>query len=152
MVICKDESKILNPRRSIVTKHQWTIIPNHSHYKCSVNYKGRTHTHTHTTVSTSKFIGTWPLEYIVLAPFVKLSTIPCNTENTHPCMPTLCQFQKKIKKPAYNTYGRPGMQTQKKLEVSRPAGNEKTIKQLLGELYGDRQYLEKLLKETGRQH
>lgn len=68
------------------------------------------------------------------------------------CMPTLCQFQKKIKKPAYNTYGRPGMQTQKKLEVSRPAGNEKTIKQLLGELYGDRQYLEKLLKETGRQH
>lgn len=41
------------------------------------------------------------------------------------------------------------MQTQKKLEVSRPAGNEKTIKQLLGELYGDRQYLEKLLKETG---
>lgn len=68
------------------------------------------------------------------------------------CMLTLCQFQKKIKKPAYNTYGRPGMQTQKKLEVSRPAGNEKTIKQLLGELYGDRQYLEKLLKETGRQH
>lgn len=63
MVICKDKSKILNLRRSIVTKHQWTIIPNHSHYKCSVNYKGRTHTHT------SKFIGTWPLEYIVLAPF-----------------------------------------------------------------------------------
>lgn len=58
------------------------------------------------------------------------------------------QDEKKIKKPAYNTYGRPGMQTQKKLEVSRPAGNEKTIKQLLGELYGDRQYLEKLLKET----
>lgn len=65
-------------------------------------------------------------------------------------MPTLCSFQKKIKKPAFNTYGRPGMQTQKKLEVSRPAVNEKTIKQLLGELYGDRQYLEKLLKETGR--
>lgn len=146
MVICKDKSKILNLRRSIVTKHQWTIIPNHSHYKCSVNYKGHTHTH----------IGTWPLEYIVPAPFVKLSTIPCNRkyppEINKTCMPTLCQFQKKIKKPAYNTYGRPGMQTQKKLEVSRPAGNEKTIKQLLGELYGDRQYLEKLLKETGRQH
>lgn len=146
MVICKDKSKILNLRRSIVTKHQWTIIPNHSHYKCSVNYKGHTHTH----------IGTWPLEYIVLAPFVKLSTIPCNRkyppEINKTCMSTLCQFQKKIKKPAYNTYGRPGMQTQKKLEVSRPAGNEKTIKQLLGELYGDRQYLEKLLKETGRQH
>ncbi|XP_062567687.1 outer dynein arm-docking complex subunit 4-like, partial [Saccostrea cucullata] len=58
------------------------------------------------------------------------------------------QDDKKIKKPTYNTYGRPGMQTQKKLEISRPAGNEKTIKQLLGELYGDRQYLEKLLKET----
>lgn len=146
MVICKDKSKILNLRRSIVTKHQWTIIPNHSHYKCSVNYKGHTHTH----------IGTWPLEYIVPAPFVKLSTIPCNRkyppEINKTCMSTLCQFQKKIKKPAYNTYGRPGMQTQKKLEVSRPAGNEKTIKQLLGELYGDRQYLEKLLKETGRQH
>lgn len=75
---------------------------------------------------------------------------PPEINNT--CMSTLCQFQKKIKKPAYNTYGRPGMQTQKKLEVSRPAGNEKTIKQLLGELYGDRQYLEKLLKETGWQH
>lgn len=149
MVICKDKSKILNLRRSIVTKHQWTIT------NVQLTIKD-THTHTHTTVSTSKFIGTWPLEYInvLICKIVHYSMqyrkYPPEINKT--CMPTLCQFQKKIKKPVYNTYGRPGMQTQKKLEVSRPAGNEKTIKQLLGELYGDRQYLEKLLKETGRQH
>lgn len=33
--------------------------------------------------------------------------------------------------------------------VARTARNEKTVKQLLGELYGDKQYLEKLLQETG---
>ncbi|KAL5010823.1 hypothetical protein ScPMuIL_013128 [Solemya velum] len=32
--------------------------------------------------------------------------------------------------------------------VARTARNEKTVKQLLGELYGDKQYLEKLLQET----
>ncbi|XP_033733348.1 tetratricopeptide repeat protein 25-like [Pecten maximus] len=36
----------------------------------------------------------------------------------------------------------------RKFDVNRSPGNEKTIKQLLGELYGDRQYLERLLKET----
>lgn len=146
MVIYKDKSKILNLRRSIVTKHQWTIIPNHSHYKCSVNYKGHTHTHWNMALRiycscTICKIVHYSMEYRKYPPEINKT-----------CMSTLCQFQKKIKKPAYNTYGRPGMQTQKKLEVSRPAGNEKTIKQLLGELYGDRQYLEKLLKETGRQH
>ncbi|XP_021361943.1 tetratricopeptide repeat protein 25-like [Mizuhopecten yessoensis] len=36
----------------------------------------------------------------------------------------------------------------RKFDLNRSPGNEKTIKQLLGELYGDRQYLERLLKET----
>lgn len=40
----------------------------------------------------------------------------------------------------------------RKFDVNRSPGNEKTIKQLLGELYGDRQYLERLLKETGTSH
>lgn len=146
MVICKDKSKSLNLRRSIVTELQWTIIPNHSHYKCSVNYKG--HTHTHWNMALRIYCSCTICKIVHYT--MRYRKYPPEINKT--CMPTLCQFQKKIKKPAYNTYGRPGMQTQKKLEVSRPAGNEKTIKQLLGELYGDRQYLEKLLKETGRQH
>ncbi|CAL1540462.1 unnamed protein product [Lymnaea stagnalis] len=40
---------------------------------------------------------------------------------------------------------RPQVIAKKKKEKS---GNETTIRQMLGELYGDRQYLEKLLKET----
>ncbi|XP_045209330.1 outer dynein arm-docking complex subunit 4-like isoform X2 [Mercenaria mercenaria] len=55
---------------------------------------------------------------------------------------------KKIKRKAM-TYGRPAAQQYNKTTTQRVAvGSEKTIKQLLGELYGDRQYLEKLLKET----
>lgn len=47
-------------------------------------------------------------------------------------------------------YARTTMQQQTKAPGQRqPVGSEKTIKQLLGELYGDRQYLEKILKETG---
>ncbi|WAR06265.1 TTC25-like protein [Mya arenaria] len=41
--------------------------------------------------------------------------------------------------------------TSKTTKQRTPPGSEKTIKQLLGELYGDRQYLEKLLKETDPQ-
>ena len=48
-------------------------------------------------------------------------------------------------------YARNTMEQQTKAPGQRvPVGSEKTIKQLLGELYGDRQYLEKLLKETGK--
>ncbi|XP_060563429.1 outer dynein arm-docking complex subunit 4-like isoform X2 [Ruditapes philippinarum] len=55
---------------------------------------------------------------------------------------------KKIKRKT-NTYGRQATQQLNKSTTQRvPVGSEKTIKQLLGELYGDRQYLEKLLKET----
>ena len=44
----------------------------------------------------------------------------------------------------------PTQQKQKqKRDLSRSQANEKTIKQMLGELYGDKRYLEKLLKETG---
>ena len=50
------------------------------------------------------------------------------------------------------TYGRPAVTQQTKSSGTQrqAVGSEKTIKQLLGELYGDRQYLEKLLKETGK--
>ena len=61
----------------------------------------------------------------------------------------MLSFQKKIKRKG-KTYGRPiQQQQQQKVRDPKAAGSEKTIKQLLGELYGDRQYLEKLLKETG---
>lgn len=61
------------------------------------------------------------------------------------------QDEKKPKsKQAYNTYNRKITQAPKRraYDPNKPVGSEKTIKQLLGELYGDRQYLEKLLKET----
>ena len=63
------------------------------------------------------------------------------------------KFQKKPKtKQSYNTYNRKITQAPKRrgYDPNKPVGSEKTIKQLLGELYGDRQYLEKLLKETGK--
>ncbi|KAL4228994.1 Tetratricopeptide repeat protein 25 [Mactra antiquata] len=57
------------------------------------------------------------------------------------------QDDKKIKRKTM-TYGRPAAQQTKTVAQRVNIGSEKTIKQLLGELYGDRQYLEKLLKET----
>ncbi|CAG5129313.1 unnamed protein product [Candidula unifasciata] len=36
----------------------------------------------------------------------------------------------------------------KRIRPTEKPGNERTIKQMLGDLYGDRQYLEKLLRET----
>ncbi|XP_052806626.1 outer dynein arm-docking complex subunit 4-like [Mya arenaria] len=61
------------------------------------------------------------------------------------------QDDKKIKRKT-NTIGRTAVaQTSKTTKQRTPPGSEKTIKQLLGELYGDRQYLEKLLKETDPQ-
>ena len=48
-------------------------------------------------------------------------------------------------------YARPGTNSRKRAQVEyKSAANDKTVKQLLGELYGDRVYLEKLLKETGK--
>ncbi|KAH3699672.1 outer dynein arm-docking complex subunit 4-like isoform X2 [Dreissena polymorpha] len=54
---------------------------------------------------------------------------------------------KKIKRKAA-PLGRPVVAPTSKVKAKGAPGSEKTIKQLLGELYGDRQYLEKLLKET----
>ncbi|CAH1774091.1 unnamed protein product [Owenia fusiformis] len=47
-------------------------------------------------------------------------------------------------------YGRPSTKQKAKGRQPPPktSGDEKTVKQLLGELYGDKAYLEKLLKET----
>ncbi|XP_050406246.1 outer dynein arm-docking complex subunit 4 [Patella vulgata] len=56
--------------------------------------------------------------------------------------------KQKKRKPGMGTFGRPAVQQKEKRKVSRSQGSEKTVKQLLGELYGDRKYLEKLLKET----
>lgn len=62
----------------------------------------------------------------------------------------MLMLQKKLKRKA-NPYAKATTQQQTKAPGQRiPVGSEKTIKQLLGELYGDRQYLEKLLKETGK--
>lgn len=50
------------------------------------------------------------------------------------------------------TYGRPASNRElrnRKKEPPKSAAKDKTIKQLLGEMYGDRVYLEVLLKETG---
>lgn len=43
---------------------------------------------------------------------------------------------------------RPSTVPRRKRNLERSAQNERTIRQMLGELYGDRKYLEKLLKET----
>ena len=49
-------------------------------------------------------------------------------------------------------YSKPGTRQQEKKKRQPPvsSASERTVKQLLGELYGDKLYLEKLLKETGR--
>ena len=48
-------------------------------------------------------------------------------------------------------YGRPATRDKGgRRQPPKSAGSDKTVKQLLGELYGDRVFLEKLLKETGR--
>ena len=64
-------------------------------------------------------------------------------------------FKKKVTKKGFGgSYGSLGRQMipqpQRRKHQQASPGSEKTIKQLLGELYGDRQYLEKLLKETSK--
>ncbi|XP_076455502.1 outer dynein arm-docking complex subunit 4-like [Babylonia areolata] len=59
------------------------------------------------------------------------------------------QDEKKKKRRPGAVVRPPTQQKQKqKRDLNRSHANEKTIKQMLGELYGDKRYLEKLLKET----
>lgn len=59
-------------------------------------------------------------------------------------------FQKKTKKKTYGSYNKQQQkQVKPKREIITNPALEKTVKQLLGELYGDKIYLEKLLKEIG---
>lgn len=53
----------------------------------------------------------------------------------------------KVKPKKYGTYSKPVAQKEKQKELPKSAGSEKTVKQLLGELYKDKDYLEKLLKD-----
>ena len=64
-------------------------------------------------------------------------------------MPLLQQPSKK--KGMKISYARPSTNSRRKQQKPqyKSVVNDKTVKQLLGELYGDRVYLEKLLKETG---
>ena len=55
----------------------------------------------------------------------------------------------KQKPKGYRSYQRQSAKQDKILRKERPKGNDKSIKQLLGELYKDKEYLEKLLEETG---
>ena len=51
------------------------------------------------------------------------------------------------------TYSKPGVKKVQAKDRDRPrssAGDQKTIKQLLGELYGDKEYLEKLMKDPSK--
>ncbi|KAF6032938.1 TTC25 [Bugula neritina] len=55
----------------------------------------------------------------------------------------------KPKKPGASfTYGRATVQSEQKKRPPPKSGTDKTVKQLLGELYGDKEFLEKILKET----
>jgi len=58
------------------------------------------------------------------------------------------QNEKKTK--PKQTYGalRPGTRLKQAQQPVRTGQNDKTVKQMLGELYGDKMYLEKLMKET----
>lgn len=58
------------------------------------------------------------------------------------------QEEAKAKKTG-GTYGKPGAKKEAAKERQKPqaSGDQKTIKQLLGELYGDKDFLEKLLSE-----
>ncbi|GFS05973.1 tetratricopeptide repeat protein 25 [Elysia marginata] len=58
------------------------------------------------------------------------------------------QEEKKTRRKGAVPMQRPQTVPRRKRAAQRSAGNEKTIRQMLGELYGDRQYLEKLLRET----
>ncbi|RUS80645.1 hypothetical protein EGW08_011595 [Elysia chlorotica] len=58
------------------------------------------------------------------------------------------QEEKKARRKGAAPTQRPQTVPRRKRAAQRSAGNEKTIRQMLGELYGDRQYLEKLLRET----
>ncbi|KAL3855274.1 hypothetical protein ACJMK2_014490 [Sinanodonta woodiana] len=58
--------------------------------------------------------------------------------------------QEEAKKQGQKGYQKPGQKKEVKKEREKPgrgAGDSKTIKQLLGELYGDKEYLEKLNKD-----
>lgn len=78
-----------------------------------------------------------------------------NSDNTKYTCKSLLFFVFKKKaargKSAYRSYKQNAQQKNVKAKrvITRTARNEKTVKQLLGELYGDKQYLEKLLLETG---
>ncbi|XP_046573347.1 LOW QUALITY PROTEIN: outer dynein arm-docking complex subunit 4-like [Haliotis rubra] len=58
--------------------------------------------------------------------------------------------KQKRKRQAYGSFARQNAQQQskQKRDTTRSQASERTIKQMLGELYGDRKYLELLLKET----
>ncbi|XP_012936467.1 tetratricopeptide repeat protein 25 [Aplysia californica] len=58
------------------------------------------------------------------------------------------QDEKKTKRKGQLASQRPQTVPKRKRQMERSAQNERTIRQMLGELYGDKQYLEKLLKET----
>ena len=60
----------------------------------------------------------------------------------------LCLLQKQKPK-GYASYQRPVTRQKTMAPRELPKGHDKSVKQLLGELYGDKVYLEKLLKETG---
>jgi len=51
-------------------------------------------------------------------------------------------------------YNKPPGKNQEKIERRQQTTctNPKTVKELLGELYTDKEYLEKLLQETGLEH
>ncbi|XP_046329554.2 outer dynein arm-docking complex subunit 4-like [Haliotis rufescens] len=58
--------------------------------------------------------------------------------------------KQKRKRQTYGSFARQNAQQQskQKRDTTRSQASERTIKQMLGELYGDRKYLELLLKET----
>ena len=57
---------------------------------------------------------------------------------------------KNKKAAASYTYGRAAIKSDQRKRPPPKSGSNKTVKQLLGEFYGDKEFLEKLLKETGR--
>lgn len=63
----------------------------------------------------------------------------------------MCYF--KAKKQQRGGYQKPTTKKEEKKEREAPKANAdaKTVKQLLGELYGDKEYLEKLLKDQSKQ-
>ena len=61
-------------------------------------------------------------------------------------------FHFQVKKTKSKTYGtRSASRRKQKQQPVAPPQNDKTVKQMLGELYGDKMYLEKLMKEIGKE-